>query len=179
MAEPLRPSPAKTHGRENWIFIPSIASATLAPSVTEITAASSLDVTRIAFAGATPELGATTNRVRQDRRAGDTESYEFVGETSYEGGEAIMAWQPQAAALSDGKKAWEKFQAGTTGFIAKREDIDRATAPAAGQFLSSVFPVEFGPAFPAKQGDGEAAQAAFRTSFAVTGPPKFNLAILA
>ena len=179
MAEPLRPAAAKTFGRENWIFIPTIASATLAPTVAEITGASALDVTRIAFAGAEPELNSSTNRVKLDRRAGDTEAYEFIGETAYEGGDAVMQFSPQAAALSDGKKAWEKFAAGgVTGFMAKREDVARATAGAAGQFLSKVFPVEFGPGIPTKQGEGEAGQGAFRVTFAITGPPAFNLAIL-
>lgn len=180
MTEPLRPDPAKTYGRENWVFIPSIASATLAPTVAEYGAASALDVTRIAFAGATPELNSSTERVKQDRRAGDTEAFEFVGETSYEGGDVVMALSPQAAAGSDGKKAWEKFAAGgVTGFFAKREDVARATAAAAGQFLNSVYPVELGPGIPMKQGDGSAAQSAFRCTFAVTGPPKFMVAILA
>lgn len=179
MAEPLRPDPAKTYGRENWIFIPSIASATLAPTVAEITGASALDITRIAFAGATPELSASTNRVRQERRAGDTSSYEYIGETSYEGGEFMAAWNPQAAAASDGVKAWEKFPAGTTGFFAKRENVGRATTPTAGEFLSVVYPVEFGPRLPMKQGDAEAAQSSFRSTFAVTGEPAFKVAILA
>lgn len=181
MAEPLRPDPAKTYGRENWVFIPSIASATLAPTVAEYNAASALDVTRIAFAGATPELAGSTERVRQDRRAGDTESFEFLGDTSYEGGDVVMALSPQAAAGSDGKKAWEKFAAGgvVTGFFAKREDVARAVAAAAGQFLTAVYPVEIGGGLPMKQGDGAAAQAAFRTTFAVVGQPKFMIAILA
>lgn len=179
MAEPLRPAPAKTYGRENWVFIPSIASATLAPTVAEYNAASGLDITRIAFTGATPELGATTNRVRQDRRAGDTEDFEFIGTTSYEGGDVVLAWDPQAASGADGKKAWEKFPTGATGFIGKRENIGRATAGAAGQFLSVVMPVEFGPGVPVKQGDAEAAQAAFKSTFAVTSAPAFNVAILA
>jgi len=179
MAEPLRPASAKTFGRENWIFIPTIASATLAPTVAEITGASSLDITRIAFAGAEPSLNATTNRVKLDRRLGDTDAFEFIGETVYEGGDVSMQFSPQAAALSDGKKAWEKFPAGTTGFIAKREDVARATTPIAGQFLSSVLPVEFGPPIPMKQGEGEAGQGAFKSTFAITSTPGFNLAILA
>lgn len=180
MAEPLRPDPAKTYGRENWIFIPTIADTTgLEPTVAEATGASSLDITRIAFAGATPELAGSTNRVRQDRRAGDTESYEFIGETSYEGGEFVAAWNPQAAAASDGVKAWEKFPAGTTGYFAKRENVARAAAVAAGQFFSVVFPVEFGPRLPMKQGDGEAAQSAFRSTFAVTGAPQFKVEVQA
>lgn len=179
MTEPLRPDPAKTYGRENWIFIPTIASTTLAPTVAEATAASALDITRIAFAGATPELGSTTNRARQERRAGDTESFEYIGETQYEGGDAVMQVSPQAASGADGKKAWEKFAAGgVTGYIAKREDVARATAVTAGQFLTSVYPVEFGPGIPMKQGDAEAAQSAFRCTFAVTGQPKFMVAVL-
>lgn len=178
MAEPLRPDATKTFGKSNWIFIPTIASAALAPTVAEASGASSLDITRIAFDGATPELGATTNRARLDRRAGDTESYEFIGETSYEGGEVVMQWAPQAAAAADGVKAWEKFPAGTTGYIAKREGVARATAPAAGQFLSVVMPVEFGPPIPTTQGQGESAQTAFRSTFAVTSAPAFKVAIL-
>jgi hypothetical protein len=136
-------------------------------------------VTRIAFAGAEPALNASTNRVKLDRRAGDTEAFEFIGETSYEGGDCVMQFSPQAAAASDGKKAWEKFVAGTTGFLCKREDVARATTPVAGQFLSSVIPVEFGPPIPTKQGEGEAGQGAFKSTFAVTSQPGFNLAILA
>lgn len=178
MAEPLRPTSAKTYGRENWVFIPTIASATLAPTAAEYNAASTLDITRMVFAGDEPSVTASTNRVKQERRAGDTESYEYIGETSYEGGEFMAQLSPQAAAASDGKKAWEKFPAGTTGFFAKREDIPRATAGAAGQFLSWVVPVEFGPPVPTKKGEGEAAQSAFKSTFAVTGAPAFNVAIL-
>lgn len=180
MADTLRPDAASLYGRENWIFIPTIASATLAPTVAEATAASALDISRIAFEGATPELGATTNRIRQERRAGDTESFEDIGETQYEGGDCVMAVQPQAVAGSDGKKAWEKFAAGgVTGFIGKREDVARATAVTAGQFLSSVIPVKFGPGIPVPQGSGETKQAAFRCTFAVTGKPAHMVAVLA
>lgn len=178
MPEPLRPAPAKTYGRENWVFIPTIASATLAPTVAEFTGASALDISRIVFAGSEPSVSASTNRVKQERRAGDTALYETIGETTYEGGEFVAALSPQAAAAADGVKAWEKFPAGTTGFFAKREDVARATAGAAGQFLSWVVPVEFGPPIPTKQGDGETAQAAFRSTFAVTGEPAFKVAIL-
>ena len=179
MAEPLRPAAAKTYGRENWIFIPTIASATLAPTAAEATAGSTLDITRIAFAGAEPTFNATTNRVKLDRRVGDTEAYEFIGETTYEGGECIMQFSPQAAGGADGKKAIEKFVNGLTGFLAKREDVARATTPVAGQFLSWVVPVEFGPPLPTKQGDAEAGQAAFKTTYAVTSAPAVNIAILA
>jgi hypothetical protein len=182
MPEPTRPDPAKTHGRENIIFIPTIASATLAPTVAEITGASALDVTRMAFKGAAPELGGSTERVTPDERFGDTESYEMIGMTKYEGGEAVFAWQPQALTGTDGKKAWEKFlntNGTVSGYFAKREDIGRATTPVAGNRLSWVVPGEVGPPLPLKQGDGAAAQAAFRATWAVTGAPKFDVVVLA
>lgn len=179
MAEPLRPAAAKTFGRENWIYIPTIASATLAPTVAEINAASGMDITRIAFSGGEPTFNASTNRVKLDRRAGDTEAFEFIGETSYEGGEVMMQFSPQVAAGADGKKAIEKFVSGLTGYFAKREDISRSTTPAAGQFLSWVVPIECGPPLPSKQGDAEAAQGAFKTTYAVTSTPAVNIAILA
>lgn len=182
MAEPLRPDPAKTFGRENIIFIPTIASAALAPTVAEATGASALDVTRTAFKGAGPELGGSTERATPDERYGDTESYEMIGVTKYEGGEAMFAWQPQALSGTDGKKAWEKFlntNGTVSGYFAKREDLGRAAAISAGNRLSWVVPVEVGPPLPMKQGDGAAAQAAFRATWAVTGSPKFDVVVLA
>lgn len=178
MVAPLRPAPAKLFGRKNYVYIPTIASATLAPTVAEITAASTLDITRIAFAGGEPTINATTNRIRMDRRIGDTQDYEQIGTTSWEGGDIVMAWQPQGAAGSDGKKAWEKFLESTTGFVAKREDVGRDADFAAGQFLSWVAPIEFGPRIPVEQGEGESGQAAFRSTIAITGAPAFAVAVL-
>lgn len=180
MPEPLRTTPAKLFGRENVVFIPTIAAtATLSPTVAEITGASAFDITNVVFADGEPTLEAAIERVRQDRRLGDTNSYEFLGATDYTGGEAVMAWQPQAAAASDGKKAWEKFPAGTTGFLARREDIAKATAFAATQRLTWVVPVEFGQPTPLKKSEGAASQAAFRAPFGITGEPKFDVAISA
>jgi hypothetical protein len=183
MAEPTRPEPAKTFGRENYIFIPTIAAAAaLTPTVAEATAASALDITRVVFEGGEPTLNANTERVELDARAGDDEVYEHIGRTKYEGGDLMGAWDPQAAALSDDKIGWEQFlntSGNVTGFLAKRENIVRADAIVAAQRLSYVIPVEFGPPTPTKQGSGSAAQAAFKVTFAVTGAPKFDVAVLA
>ena len=51
-----------------------------------------------------------------------------------------------------------------------------ATAPTAGQFVD-VFPVEFGPSMPTKQGDGESSEAAAMCSYAITSAPAFNKAL--
>lgn len=177
MPEPLRPTATKLYLRENWVFVPTIASASLAPTVAEVTGASALDFTNITFADGAPEPSQSTNRVRETRRFGDASTGEFIGETTHEGGELTYAFAPQAVAASDGKKMWEKIPEGTTGYLVRRQGVAKATAFSAGQFVD-VWPVEFGPSRPAKTGDGEAAQAAAIATYAV-GSPKYNVAVLA
>lgn len=174
MAEPLRPDPTKIFGRENWIFVPTIANKT-APTALEVNAASALDVTRIAFAD-TGRPAQTTNRATAPRRLGDTKTYEFIGESSVTGGDMTYAFADQAAAASDGKKLYEKIPAGTTGYLVERKGVARATTPAVGQFVN-VYPVEFGPSFPSQNGDGEGAESAMTAAFAVTGDPAINVAL--
>ncbi|MEQ7847719.1 hypothetical protein [Nocardioides kribbensis] len=175
MAEPLRPTAALTHGRENWYLVTTVAGS--APTTAEMTATSTLDITHIAFAS-TGQPSQSTNRVTAERRLGDTTVAERIGDTSYQGGDMLYAFSPQAAAASPGKKLYELIPAGTQAFLVRRLNIARATAPAAGQFVD-VFPVEFGPSMPTKSGDGEAAEAAATCSFAVTDTPTFNVAIAA
>lgn len=178
MAEPLRPNPAKVYTRQNWIFVPTIASATLAPTVAEITAASALDITNIVFQDGAPAPSQSTNLVEQNRRLGDASLFQFVGTTTFTGGEITIQFDPQSAALSDGVKAWEKFNAGgVTGYLCRRMNVAKATTPIAGQFVDT-FPCEFGPFMPTTSGDGESAESAATGSWAITSQPKFKLAIL-
>lgn len=174
MAEPLRPNATKTFGRENWIFVPTIANSA-APTALEVTAASSLDITRIAFAS-TGKPSQSTTRATAERRLGDTKTYEFIGTSTVTGGDMLYAFADQAAALSDGKKMYETIPSGTTGFLVQRKGVARATAPAAGQFVN-VYPVEFGPSFPADVGDADSAESAMTCAFAVTSDPVINVAL--
>ena len=177
MAEPLRPASAPTYGRKNWIFVATIASSSLIPvATTEVNAAGSLDFTNIAFQGSTDRPTQTTNRVTAERRIGDTTIYEQVGTTSYAGGNMTYSFDPQAAALSNGKKAYEKFVAGTTGFLVERLGKAKATTPAAGDFVN-VYPITFGPSQPTETGDSESSEAAAQCTYAVTGQPAFNVAL--
>lgn len=182
MAEPLRPAANKTYGRENWIFVPTIASAALAPTVAELTGASSLDITRIAFADGAPNPTQSTEVVEQQSRVGDTETYEFVGSTKYSGGTMDYQFNPQGAAASDGVKLWEKLQnvggATVSGFLVRRLGVGRAVTPAAGQFVDA-YPVEFGPSIPGKKGDGANGETSAQNTFAITAQPAFKVAVLA
>lgn len=174
MAQPLRPTSVKAFGRETWIFTPTIASIT-APTAAEVNAAGGLDISCMLFAS-TARPTKNTNLVDRERRVCDTVTFQQVGTTSFGGGEMLAAFDQQGAAASNGVKAWEKFPEGTTGYLVRRLGIVVATTPAAGQFVD-VFPVEFGLPVPIIQGDGEAAEVGFSSTFAVTSTPAFKVAI--
>jgi hypothetical protein len=179
MAEPLRPNPVKTLARENWVFVPTIADVT-APTVAEITAVSALDVTRILFADGEFSPTQNTNVVEQNKRFGDSVVRQAIGNTTYTGGEIRYQFDPQSAAASNGKKAFEKF-GGTTnvsGYFVRRQGVARAVAFAADQFVD-IFPVEIGPAMTTRTGDGENAETAAVSTVAVTDTPSINVEIVA
>lgn len=175
MAAPIRPASTKAFQREKWAFVPTIAN-TAAPTVLEVNAAGALDISCYLY-DSTGRPSQSTNRVTTERRICDGAQYQQVGITTYEGGEMLYAYDPQAAAASNGKKAAEKMVAGTTGYLVRRLGVDVNTDFAASQFVD-VFPVEFGPAMTTKVGDGETAEVGKTQSFAITGPPAFDKALV-
>lgn len=180
MTDPINPAAVSLYGKDNWYFVPSggIASTTYIPTQAELTAGSVLDVTDMLFRD-TGRPAQTTNRTVRERRYGSTVVPEALGASTLTGGELHHQFSPQAAAGSDGKKAYEKFGsgAGTTGFLVNRQGIAKATAPATGQFVN-VYPVDIGPSFPAPAGDNESEEAGMIAPFAVTtSAPAINVAI--
>ena len=180
MAEPLRPTATKTFGKKNWIWIPTWTdyAAGTGPTVAEITSASGLDVTRILFADGAPSPSQNTNLVEQQRRWGDTQVSEFVGETKHTGGQMEYALASQAAALADGVKLWELLPAGTTGYLVRRLGVARATTPIAGHFVTG-WQVEVGPSLEMEKGDGENAEAGAMCTFGVLAVPVQRVAVVA
>lgn len=174
MAEPLRPASTKVYGRDNWVLL--TAADINAITAVEWNAASSLDITLIAFA-TTGKPSQTTNRVTRERRLGDTKVYEQIGTSNVVGGTLTYAFGAQAAAMSDAKKLFEKIPEGSTFILANRRGLPRAAAAASGQFYNA-FPVEFGPSFPADAGQDESAESAMAAEFAVTGEPAINKALV-
>lgn len=176
MPAPLRPAATKQYLRDKWVFVPSGTYNPDSPSLAILNAASALDVTKMMFASSARPSHSTT-LARSPKRLGDAETYEFVGETNPTIGEFRYAFNPQGAAASDGKKAYEKFPAGTAGFLVNRLGIDRDTDLATGQFVTS-YPVEFGPQQETPEGDGEGAEVAIVQTVAQTGPKSLNKAIV-
>lgn len=177
MPEPINFAAAPVFERKNAIWVPAIAVIT-APTVAELTAASSLDLTLIAFDGAFAEPTKNTERITGNRRWGAGTTPESRGPTTYTGGQVTAALNPQAAAASDPKKAWEKFKDPLSGFFVFRHNVPRATSPTAGQFVN-VWPTSTDSGMPTAFGDGAAAEAAFVFDYFVTGTPAFVVAIAA
>jgi hypothetical protein len=180
MAEPSRPAPNKAYGRQNWLVIPTTAgyATGVGPSVAEVTGASALDVTNIVFADASINPGQSTNTATQQRRLGDTRTYNFSGTTTYSGGDFTYEFDPQAATATAGVALWEKISAGGLFFLVRRLGVPRATAPAAGQFVD-VYPADIGPSMPTTSGDAESAETAAMAHFEVYNVPLFKVAITA
>lgn len=174
---PLRPAGTKAYLRDKWVFVPAGTYNPESPSLAILNAASALDVTKMLFASTTRPTQ-STNLAKSPKRLGDAETYEFVGETNVTIGEMRYSFNPQGAAASDGKKAFEKFPAGTAGYLVNRLGLDRDTDLAVGQFVTS-YPVEFGPQHEVPEGDGEGAEVAITQTVAQTGPKSLNKAVVA
>lgn len=172
MAAPVRPDASKAYGTEKWVFCP-----TQSLSVTTLTGATALDITDMLFKSSARPDG-SANMVESPERVGDIETFEFVGKTSWTLGEIMYSFDPQGAALSDGVKAYEKFPAGTTGYLYCRRGIDRDTDLATGQFVTE-YPVEFGPQVEVMEGDGEGAEWAIKQGVAITSAPTPRQALTA
>ena len=177
MTAPVRPTAVKMYPRDKWVFVPSGAYDPLLPSLAILNAATALDVTKMFFASSARPSQAT-NLARSPKRLGDAETYEFVGETNPTISEVRYSFDPQGAALSTGKKAYEKFPAGTTGWLVNRLGIDRDTDLATAQFVTS-YPCEAGQQQEVPEGDAEGAEVAIAQTFAQTGPKALNKAIVA
>lgn len=177
MAAPIRPAGAKAYLREKVVFVPTGTYNPDTPSLAILNAASALDVTKMLFdSSARPT--SSTNMARSPKRVGDAASYEFVGESSATFGEIRYSFNPQGAALSDGRKAYEKFPEGTTGFLVYRHGIDRDTDLAVGNNVWS-YPVEFGKRTIVPEGEGEGAEWAIVQPVAQTGPEAQDKAVIA
>lgn len=159
MAAPLRTAPALTFKRRNWLYVPAAGFADYtAPTALELGAASVLDFTRMSFRDGTTAPTQSTNRNQALPRLGDDTNFELKGVTQYTGGTLQYAVDPQAAAGTDAKKVWETFLDGPDGgFLVRRLNVPRDTAPTAGQFVT-VIPADLGPSFEVEVGDGESAE---------------------
>ena len=176
MTAPQRPGSTKLYLRDKWVWVPKGTYDPAAPSLAILTGASALDVTKMFFdSSARPSQ--STNLARSPKRIGDSEGYEFVGETQVSVGEVRYSYNQQAPTGDVTIKAYETLVPGAEGWLVNRRGIDRDTDLAEDQFVTSI-PVECGPQIEVPEGDAEGAEDAIAQTLAQTGPRVMKKAIV-
>lgn len=177
MAEPIKPQKKTSNGKDTWWFVPTIA-AQATPTVTEVNTASGLNFTCFLMAEQEGVSG-STNKATLARLLCETATTEVIENTVWSMADVMGVFDPQAASGSDGKKAWEKFKDGATGYFVRRQGVINSTSAdvTTGQFVD-VIPVEVGPATPGKTSTGADGIYAFTAAVSVTGTPSFNVAVV-
>lgn len=177
MAAGLRPAGTKAYRQTRIILVKDAAYNPASPSLAILNGASAMDVTNM-FYESSAKPSTTTNLVSAPRRVGDGTTYQRVGASQAQIGEVRYSFDPQAAALSNGKKLFEFLPALTTGhYVTVMGQPDDNTL-AVGQFVTSR-PFEAGEQEEVPEGDGEAAEVAIVQTLAATGPKSLNKAIVA
>ena len=142
MAAPLNPNGVNVQGAVKVIWVETLTNPAN-PSLAEINAATSLDVSQMLYEGGW-QPGVTANKVSAKRRLGSRKVYEKFGTTTETLADLQYVVDPQAAAGSDGKKAYEAFTESSTGYFVERLGLPIESDVATGQFVN-VYPVVMGP----------------------------------
>lgn len=176
MAAPIKPALVRAFGNDSWAWVPAIADTT-APTTTELEAATAFNLSCSLF-GEQEGLGATTEKVTLPRRLCETETFESNGPTSYSMADLQVSFDPQGAAASDGKQAWEALDDNATGFLVRRQGKTATGVFETGDFVDIV-PAQLGVKVPTKTGTGADGVYAFTVAVSVTDTPEFNVAVVA
>lgn len=142
MAAPINPTGVGVQGNTKVVWVESLTSLT-SPSAAEINAATSLDVSYYLYEGGWAP-GVNANRVSSPRRLASRTTTERFGTTTETLGDLVYLVDPQAATGSNGKKAYEKFVEGATGYFVERPGKDADTDIVSGDKVT-IYPVELGP----------------------------------
>lgn len=179
MASPIRPMKQTANGKDSWFWAPAIASMT-APTALEINAESGANISCYLLAEQEGVTG-QAEKVTLARLLCETSTTEALGEQTWSLADLQGVFDPQAAAGSDGKKAWELFQEPVNpGFLVRRQGVvalsDTAEATA-GQFVD-VFKVEVAKGTPGKSSNDASGIYTFTAPVALLAQ-EFNVAVAA
>ena len=139
MAAPITPTKKLSNGKDH-IWLVTTLSSTTAPTKTQIDAG--LNVTGVLLAD-WDGITASTSKVTLPRVMLETATTEVSGETSITAADMQLTYQPQAAAASDGVRAFELLSAGFVGYLVRRQDVANLASDAVtvGQFVD-VFSID-------------------------------------
>ena len=177
MAAPIKPQKVQANGKDAWWWVPAIADIDV-PVVTEVNAALGLNITCYLLAEQ-EGVASTVEKVRLARLLCETTTTEGLGETTWSLSDIQGVFDPQAAAGSDGKKAWELFDTAASGFLVRRQGVVSVTDAdvVTGQFVD-VFKVDVSPATPTKTANDASGIYSFTAGVALLDQA-FNVAVVA
>jgi hypothetical protein len=169
------PGGVKAEGNLKVAYVPTIAVVT-APTVVEVNAAGSLDVSFFFTAGNFKPSGEQARG--DDRRVGSTQTFETLGREKSTIDDLVYIADPQAAALAASNKAMELFQAGVTGFFVVRYGLDALTVDWAAAQKVWVWPIIFGGQYISELAENdEFAKITMKQAVAVTAPVRKQVAL--
>lgn len=177
MAVPIKPPLRRAYARDRWLWVPAVAD-TDAPTVAEIQAAAGFNLSCSVFGDSQEGFAANTEKVNLPRLNCESQTYEVNGATTFSAPDLTVSFQPQSAALSDGKKAWEAMDDNASGFLVRGQDLDPTADFAAGEFVD-VIPAQLGVKVPTKTSNGADGVYAFTVPASITSAPSWNVAIVA
>lgn len=176
MAAPIKPALKRAFGNDAWGFVTAVADIE-APALTELNAVGGFNLSCSLF-GEQGDPTVTQEKVTLPALLCETQQYEVNGTVTNSMPDLQISFQPQAAAGSDGKKAWETLTDGLSGFLWRRQDVPSSTDLAAGQFVD-VLPVQLGIKVPGKTSSGAEGVYSFTVGASITGAPAWNVEITA
>lgn len=177
MVAPTKPRKVQAQGKTSWWLVPAIANLQ-APTVAEINAATGINISCAMLADG-DSLTRTTNKVTLPAFLCETDQYEGLDRATWSMGDVVGGFDPQAAADSDDKVAFEFLRERFTGYAVRRQAVAVTAGDAtAGEFFDIV-PVEIDEAVSDQSGTDSAAIYVFRAGVAVTGKPAINVAAVA
>ena len=177
MAAPIQPNGVNVQGAVKVVWVQTLTNPA-SPSLAEVNASSSLDVSLMLYEGGW-QPGVTANKVSAKRRLASRKVYEKFGVTTDTLADLQYSVDPQAATGSNGKKAFETFAEGSTGYFVERLGLDASTTDmAVGQFVN-VYPVVLGPRTISGDTADEAAEFQVTQPVGITGSVNQNKALVA
>lgn len=176
MVSPTKPRKVRAHGKDSWFLVPTVANIN-APTALEVNSVSGINISCAVLAGG-DSLTATTNKVTLPSYLCETESFEGNDDTSFSMGDVEIGFDPQAAAESDDKEAFEFLRDGFTGYAVRRQGVATSVgATTAGEFVD-VVPVEIARAVPGRSSTDNSAIYTATAAVSVTGSPALNVEVV-
>lgn len=178
MVAPDKPQKVQANGKDSWFWVPAILDMT-APTEDEINAISGVNISCYLLA---EQEGVTssTEKVRLARLLCETSTTEGLGEQTWSLADITGVFDPQAAAASVGKKAWELFQDSINpGYLVRRQGVvaySDSPEVVDGQFVD-VFKVEVSKATPGKTANDASGIYSFTAGVALLGQ-EFNVEVV-